>query len=290
MRPDDERVLGEHHIHVGRGRCGSRARCPRQRATRFGDARAADPHLSDIQALQVPDHDQVGDAAGRHGATIREAEVLGGVERGEPDGAHRVVPGPDHPSQHRVDASLVEQIGRLSVVRAERDAPLRGGIQHRQERGKVAGPGGLAHEEEEAAAELLSGLVRGGRLVVRARPAGDVRIELFPSYAGCVAVHGVAVEGGDLVEHGRVPVDDAGEVHDLGEPQHPGMAEELTELGRVQRGAGGSHRRGRHAGAGHDEDRQGKPLARGEHVADPLDAVDVRDLVGIRDHGGRSSR
>ena len=125
---------------------------------------------------------------------------------------------------------------RSSVQNAIRPGPY--SSDERQERLEVARHRRLADQEPHPGAEPLAALVDGQRLVVRADARGRVRLQLLAEEPGRVAVDvGGALER-ELRELLGQAVDDAGEVHHLGEAEHPAAAHQRLEVaGAERRGA-----------------------------------------------------
>ncbi len=94
----------------------------------------------------------------------------------------------------------------------------------------------------------------------------------------------------ELLELVRRPVDDAGEVHHLGEPEHAPAPHQRLEVAGPERPPRRLERRGRHARRRHEEDVELQARRRVEQPVHAVDAEHVRDLVRIGDDRRRSER
>ena len=94
----------------------------------------------------------------------------------------------------------------------------------------------------------------------------------------------------ELLELGRQAVDDAGEVHHLGEPEHPAAAHQRLEVAGGERPPRRLERRGRHARGRHEVDLELEVLRRVEQPVDAVGAEHVRDLVRVGDDRRRPER
>ena len=88
----------------------------------------------------------------------------------------------------------------------------------------------------------------------------------------------------ELRELGGLARDDAGEVHHLGEPEHPVPVEQPLEVADRELAPRRLERRRRNARRGHEVDVERDPVARVDQPVDAVRAEDVRDLVRVGDH------
>ena len=125
----------------------------------------------------------------------------------------------------------------VAVVGAERD-PAGAVLEHeREQRLQVAGHRRLADQEPHPGAEPLAALVGRERLVVGADPRGRVRLQALAEQPRRMAVDVLRALELELLELGRQAVDDAGEVHHLGQPEHPVAAHQRLQVAGRERPA-----------------------------------------------------
>ncbi len=110
--------------------------------------------------------------------------------------------------------------------------------------------------------------------------------EVLSSEARRVAVHGPPRPGLDFLQHPALTRQHSRHIHHLPQSQYLRVGEEGGEVPRVQVRPCGLQLCGGHTRGKHEEDREGEPAARGEHVADAVEAHDVGYLVGVGDDGG----
>ena len=153
----------------------------------------------------------------------------------------------DRVADERVHVPVGGDVLRVAVVRAERD-PVRAELpRQRDQRVQVAGARRLADQEPHAGPQPLAALLDRRRLVVGADAGRGVGLERRPAHPGSVAVGPLGAGQRELRELGRVAGDHAGEVHHLGQPDHPPAPQEPLEVALVQRPAGRLELRRRHA-------------------------------------------
>ena len=97
---------------------------------------------------------------------------------------------------------------------------------------QVARHRGLADQEPHPGPQPLAPLLRGQRLVVGADPGGGVGVQRLPEHPGRVAVDVHVDRERELLELVLVARDDAGEVHHLGQAEHPLSPQEAVEVAR----------------------------------------------------------
>ena len=121
-------------------------------------------------------------------------------------------------------------------------------------------------------------------------PAADVRLELLPQQPGRMPVdvcRALELELGELV---RQPLDDAGEVHHLGEPEDTPPPHQRLEVAGPEGTPRGFERGRGHARRRHEEDVELESRRRVEQPVDAVHTEDVRDLVRVGDDRRRSER
>ena len=239
----------------------------------------------------------------RSGRTSRSASVARGdraepveavPERGMPrrhhDRVRRRDAGRDRVAHHAVHVPAVDDVLRVAVVRAERDATRAVLADERKQRLEVPRHRRLADEQPHPRAEALATLLDRECLVIRADPGGGVRLQLLPEDARRMPVDVLGALERELRELARLTGDHAREVHHLGETEHPAPTHERLEVSGRERTPRRLERRGRDAGRRHEVDVELEPL-RG--VVQPVHAVGaehVRDLVRVGDDRGRPER
>ena len=242
------------------------------------------------EADEIGEQEQVGLVAGRDGAEPVEPVPLRRVEGGH----HERILGRDARrdgvAHHPVDVAVVGDVLGVAVVGAERHPAGAELVHERQQRLQVARHRGLADQEPHAGAQPLAALVDGQCLVVRANARRGVRLQLLAEEPGRVAVDvGGALER-ELRELVGRAVDDAGEVHHLGEAEDAAAAHQRLQV------AGASGRRGDSNGeAGTHEGAMKKtssckPDEASRSQWTPSTAEHVRDLVRVGDDRGRPER
>ena len=94
----------------------------------------------------------------------------------------------------------------------------------------------------------------------------------------------------ELHQLALVSGDDAGEVHHLGQPEHPAAAEEALEIARQKRATRRLEPRGRDAGGRHEEEVERQSLARVEQPVDAVGTEHVCELVRVGDDRSGAER
>jgi hypothetical protein len=126
--------------------------------------------------------------------------------------------------------------------------------------------------------------------VVGADPGRGIGVQLLAEDVRCMAVDVSRARQRQLLQLGRAPVDDAGEVHHLGEAEHPAPAEQPFEIAGQERAPRRLELRGGHAGRRHEEDVEREVVAQVREPVDAVRAEHVRDLVRVGDDGRRPQR
>ena len=259
-------------------------------ARRGLDVPAGLEHELRLEPLQVGDDEHVGLVAGRERPEIAEPVPGRAVQRGHDERILGRDAARDRLAHHAVDVALGHDVLGLAVVGAEREAVRPELGDQREQVVEVARAGRLANQHPHADAQALPALLDGPRLVVGADAGGGVRVQRLAEHARRVAVDVRRALERQLLELMLVAADDAGEVHHLGEPEHPASAQEPLQVAERERPARRLELRGRHRGRRHEEDVERDVL---RHVGDPVDAVGaehVRELVRVRDHCRRPER
>ena len=178
----------------------------------------------------------------------------------------------------------------LAVVGAERHprGPELGDERH--ERLQVARGGGLPDQEPHAGAQPLPSLVGRERLVVGPDPGRGVRLQRVAEHARRVAVDAVGALDRQLRELARRARDHAREVHHLGEADHARAPEQALEVTGRERASRRLEARRGHARRGGEVDVERQVLADVDEPVHAVGAEHVRDLVRVRDDGGRPER
>ncbi len=128
------------------------------------------------------------------------------------------------------------------------------------------------------------------RLVVGADPRRGVRVQRLAHHARRMAVRVCGSVERELRELAGVAGDDAGEVHHLGQPDHPAPAEQALEITGRQRTVRRLEVRRGHAGRRHEVDVERQLVADVEQPVDAVGAEDVGDLVRVGDDRRRAHR
>ena len=247
----------------------------------------------DVEVLEIVDHGEVGQIAGRDCAAVIEQEIARGVVAGGLDGNDGVdAVFVDGLTGDIINVTLFQQIARMLVVGAEHTAL---GVLRREQGSKrfqIARGGALADHDELASLQLCQRVLHRGAFVVGIDACGDVGVEILALQARRVAVDLLVVRlrGDDLRDDLGVIVDHAVGVHHLGQTLYSGVVVERVDGAVVQIRAGFVHRRGRDAGRQHEPHVDGQPLGRLEHIVNAVGAHDVGDLMGVGDDGGRAVR
>ena len=254
----------------------------------LADGPAALEHERRDEELEVGQQEQVGLAAGRDRAEVIEPVVGRRIVRGEDERVDRVDPVRDGVADDRVHVPVDCDVLGLAVVGAERH-PVRAELLHeRDQRLEVPRGRRLADQQPHPGPQPLASLLGRGRLVVGADTRRRVRLEVAPEDARRVAVD-VCGES-ELRELVLVAGDDAGEVHHLGEPDHAPAAEQRVEVADRQRPPRRLERRRGDARRRHEVEVERQVGRRVEQPVDAVGAEHVRDLVRVRDDGGRPER
>ena len=242
------------------------------------------------ERLEVGEEQHVGDVARSDRAVLREPVPLGRVERRHHQRVGRVDARGDRVADHAVHVPVVGNVLRVPVVGAEGDPAGAVLLDERQERPEVPRHRGLADQEPDTRPQPLPPLLHRQHLVIRADAGGGVGLERVAEHARRVTVDVLRPLEPELRELVGASADDPGEVHHLGEAEHPLAAHERFEVAELERPSRRLERRRGDARGGHEEDLE---LEIGGDVMEPVDAVgaeDVRDLVRIRDDRGRPER
>ena len=214
-----------------------------------------------LEPLEVGEDEEVGLVAGRDRSQlvepVPERRVVGPQDE-------RVLGGDaerDRLAHHAVDVPVLGDVLGIAVVGAEGDA-IRAELVHEREEGEqVARHRGLADEQPHPRAQPLAPLLERESLVVGADARRRVRVQLLARHPGRVAVHVLALLEEQLGELRLVPGDDAGEVHHLGDAEHPAAAQEALEVARGERAPRRLEGRGRDARRGHEVEVEREVLA-----------------------------
>ena len=199
------------------------------------------------EPLEIGQDEHVGPVGGGHGAEAREAVPRRRVQGCHHDRIGRVDALGDRVADERVHVPVGGDVLRVAVVRAERD-PVRAELpRQRDQRAQVARARRLADQEPHAGPQPLAALLDRRRLVVGADAGRGVGLKRRPVHPGSVAVGPLGAGQRELRELGRIARDHSGEVHHLGQPDHPPAPQEPLEVALVQRPAGRLELRRRHA-------------------------------------------
>jgi len=117
-----------------------------------------------------------------------------------------------------VDASLHDEIAGDAVVRAQADAPVVVLVYQREQRIQIISICRLSNQDVEAARQLLSRFCHCCALMVTASACRCVCIERRAAECRRVAIQGPPAKGSHFGKHVRIAVDDAGKVHQFGQP------------------------------------------------------------------------
>ena len=159
--------------------------------------------------------------------------------------------------------------------------------EQRQQGVHVLGGGAFPHHDVLSPAELFHRLGKGGTLVVRADPCGNVGVEVFAGKQGSVTVYDLTGVGAvrQLLQDARVAAHGAVGVHQLRQTQDPGVPVVGAESIGVQHCPGFVQVRCRYAGGQHKVHRKCQIPGGLQHEIQPLGPGNVGDLVGIGDNG-----
>ncbi len=185
---------------------------------------------------------------------------------------------------------VLADVERVPVVGAQAHVGRRYLGQQGRQRVQVLRHGPLADQNAQALLQLLARLGLGRGLVLGPDAGRDIGVEVATRQQRRVAVDVPTFKETQLGHRARIAMEHAGIVHEFGQPQPGRIPHQVREIIGRQRGAGGLHVRGRHAGRQlhlevHQQVRRGAL-----EVADALGAHDVRDLVRVADRGGHAAR
>ena len=186
--------------------------------------------------------------------------------------------------------AVVGDVLGLAVVGAEGDPRGAELLHEREQRTEISRAGGLADQEPEPRPEPLPPLLDRAGLVVGADSGRRIGVQLLAAEARRVTVDVLRPVETELRQLALVAGDDAGEVHHLGQPEHPPPAEETLQVALVQRPSRRLERRGRDAGRGHEVDVERQVVAGVEQPVHAVGSQHVRDFVRIGDDRRRAER
>ena len=193
-------------------------------------------------------------------------------------------------TDHAVDVTIVGDVLRVTVVGAKRNPRRAVLLDERQQVAQVPGHRGLPDQEPHARPDPLAALLHRQRLVIGVDAGRRICLEALAGQTGCVAVDVARTFEPELLELGRQAVDDAGEVHHLGQPEHPASAHQRLEIAACERPPRRLERRCRDAGGRHEQDFELETRCGVEQPVDAVDAEHVPHLVRVDDHRRRTER
>ncbi len=213
-----------------------------------------------------------------------EMMVLSRVARRQHQGVLQPHPGGHGQTHAVVDMAVAQKGVRLAVVGAQGDPVGAVARDRSDERREVSGGGALTDEDPHSLAPLFLRLLEVGAFVVRLHARGQVGVELAPQDPGRVPVDATVPRRRYLRQHVRFAVDDAADVHHLGDPERTVDVQQLTELGGTELGSGAFERGGGDAARSADPECERKAaggIGEGHHARD---TEDVGDLMGVGRH------
>jgi hypothetical protein len=145
----------------------------------FGGQLATSKHHLGAGSVQVRENNQVCTASGRYSAPVVQVEVLARIQGGHSNGGDRVDPFGNGDPHHMVNVSLVQQVGRHAIIRAEAEAAAGMRVDDGQQVTKVARVGRLTQKDEHAQPQFMARLLHRGTLVVGADVGCDVSHQRF---------------------------------------------------------------------------------------------------------------
>ena len=173
----------------------------------------------------------------------------------------------------------------MPVVGDEKEASGVGGRHQRQEISQILGRAALPQHDMHSGSQLLSRLIYGGALVIRADAGSDVGRQIPPREAGRVPVHRPALRQCQLGHHLCISQEDAGIVHHLRQAQDPILLHERSEILCPQACSSRLQIGGRNAGGQHDIDIEGHIFRRVQNIAYAFGPPDIGQLMGVGHHG-----
>ena len=245
---------------------------------------------ADVEALEAVDNDEIGDVAGSYRPQISEPEVLGGVDRRQPDRRNGIQPFPHRHLHHVIYVPLLEEILGMSVIgheEASRQIVARHG---RQKVAQVLRDRALSYHYVHAQSELFDDLSDGSALVVGRHARRDVGVQILTAQPRSVSVYALVRGHRDLIEQPFVLEENAGVVHHLAEAQNPLLSQEGVQVETSQIGAAGLELSRGDTRGQHHVDVHRAVLRRVEDVVDSLESVHVRDLMRIAYDRSRAPR
>ena len=96
-----------------------------------------------------------------------------------------------------------------------------------------------------------------------------------------MAINGAAAEKLQLIQHLPIAGNGGHAVHDLPQPQHPGVMQKLLHILGHQLGTAGFKAGAGHTGGDHDKNGQRHPFRLIQHILDAFGAANIGDLMGV---------
>ena len=243
-------------------------------------------HLLHRELFQIRQYDQVSGVTGSYRAAVCKTEVLARDKGAHPHRHHRVYPGSNGLADDVVDMPTLQQVSGVLVVSHQHTAVTIRLPEQRQQAFHVLGCGTLPHHDVLPAPQLFHGFMDVRALMVGLHPGGDISVQFLSAEEGCVPVDAFTRSGAvaDLLQDLFVRAHCAVGVHQLSQPQYPGLLIVGAQLLRFQHRAGLVQPGGRHAGGQHKVDRKRQIFCGLQHKVQPRRTGHIGDLVRVGDH------
>ena len=243
-------------------------------------------HLLHRELFQIRQHDQISGVARGYRAAVRKTEVLTRDKGAHPHCHHRVYPGGNGLADDVVDMPTLQQVSGVLIVGHQHTAAAIGLPEQGQQAFHILRRRALPHHDVLSAPQLFHGFMDVRALMVGLHPGSDIGVQLLSAEEGGVPVDAFTRSGAvaDLLQDLFVRAHRAVGVHQLSQPQYPGLLIVGAQLLRFQHRAGLVQPGSRHAGGQHEVDRKCQIFCSLQHKVQPRRTGYIGDLVRVGDH------
>lgn len=151
-------------------------------------------------------------------------------------------------ADHIVEMTLLSDIKRIAVVRAQAHETRRVLVENFRKRMKILRHRSLADQDRHALPQLLPRLVGGRGFVVGANSRGKIAVKIMTAQQRRVAINVPVLERRELVQHRLFSGENTWKVHELGQADDLGVIAKRKQVRCDQMGAGCFELGRRHAG------------------------------------------